>query len=221
VARRPIEQERDQNGKLWPAVWIRNAPGHSLSHITLRDYTNQEVKAEVDPSYQAVGVDAAIDVANAAAVEYEGGLAKLLGNADARRRRGGSLEVRIGTGQAFVIQTANKEPEQIEEELAERLQAANVGARASGSPLVPGTRDRDVRNAQRFDGKEAQLKGLDAASITVAVNDPRLGVIMKFRFPDENAPGLASTWGPTLVVALVGGGVLALYMRRKSKHAAQ
>lgn len=162
--------------------FISNQDGFDLSQITIRDYSNQELRYELPgKSFSAATVDVAIDFVYSAAVEYVEGFA----NPDKLKTVGGSIKVTLDDNEPVEIKTDNKTVEELEKELA---QALSGKARFSSTPIYANYVELKSRNYKAFDGGEVQLSNLSAKSITIDVNDSGLGVLTKFKFPDENKP---------------------------------
>jgi hypothetical protein len=60
-------------------------------------------------------------------------------------------------------------------------------ASLGNSALVPHIVNKDTRNNKPFDGSEVQLLNLAAKRVSIEVTDPSLGVLMKFKFKDDNS----------------------------------
>jgi|GEM_PF-5490716 len=52
----------------------------------------------------------------------------------------------------------------------------------------------DTRNIKPFDGAEVQLLNAAAKRVQIDVNDPSLGVLVKFKFKDPENPILGFTY---------------------------
>lgn len=183
-------------------VAIANKAGFSLTTFTVRDYSNQTLGYDVGGrTFAAAGVQIGIDVVYAADVAY------LKGFSNKREQAGsqGTIEIRLGDGQPLRVHTDGKSSKQLEQEIAGLL----AGAKLSGTPLHEGVATKDTRNNKPFDGSEVQLPAAQAATLSIAVNDPALGVLTRFRFPDENAS--LNVAEPRFMLAALGAGsVLAI-----------
>lgn len=165
-----------------PIVTISNAQGFSFMFMTIKDYANQILTFDlVNNPFAAEGVDAAVDIVRASAVE------SLIGNRMLKQKgvtdetHSGEITIRVDQ-QSVTVKTDNKSPEQIEKEIAAGLSFGSLNS----SPLYPNLRDGDERNTVPFDGHEVQFLHLAADSITTDINDRSLGVIVKLKFKDEN-----------------------------------
>ncbi len=199
-----------------PEFMVSNTEGYDFNHVTTRDYSNQELSYNLPgKSFSAASVDVAIDIVYAAAVEFMEGFA--IGKEE--KTKGGFVRVTIGDGEPVEIKTDGKTNVQIENELAKALGAK---ANFSKTPIYPNYRESGSRNYKEFDGGEIQLKGLNAESITIDINDAGLGVLTKFDFPDVHKPTDVASKIPymvgLLVLGIVGYVVYVNYIRDKGKE---
>ncbi len=195
---------------------VSNKAGFSFMHITLRDYSNQTTRlVSRASSFKAGAIKLAIDIVSAAAVDNP--MAAAMG---AQKRSydstNGAIEITLGDGKTVRVETEGKESKQIEQELASKIN----GATASGSSIAPHTKDGDARNLKPFDGGEIDLLNLDTNTITVSVTDPKLGVLYKFAYLDDNGAG--TDFMIMLPGALLLGGLgslifITLNNRKKNK----
>ncbi|PPD31922.1 MAG: hypothetical protein CTY19_12220 [Methylomonas sp.] len=163
-----------------PQLKIANKAGYSLTYVMFRDYTNQALSFDLqDKSFSADGVKLAIDLVYAADVEY---LEKFTAHKSQTASQG-TIEIQIDQQTPVHIKTDGKTTAELEKELAQAV----VQASLSSSALVPHIVNKDTRNNKPFDGSEVQLLNLAAKRISIEVTDPSLGVLMKFKFQDENA----------------------------------
>lgn len=179
---------------------LSNKAGYALTTLVFRDYTNQNLAFDLDgKNFNADGVQVAFDVVLAADVEY---LDKFSGEKPKTAAQG-DIEIRIGDLAPVRIKTDGKTTREIETELASQLSMSKLTA----STLVTSQIGKDTRNIKPFDGSEIQLPNLAAKSISIDINDPSLGVLVKFKFKDAN-PGVNAE--PSMMLAIVVIVVLAL-----------
>jgi len=169
-----ISQVPDQ-----PELILSNKAGYSFTYITVRDYTNQALRYELaDKSFSSDKIQLAIDLVLAADVEYIDGFSAHRNAPELH----GEIEISVDKHPPLQIKTDGKSIVQLEEEIAKQL----AGAQISVQPLYPNLVSSDTRNNKPFDGSEVQLLNLPAKSIAIDIRDPQLGVLTKFKFPDEN-----------------------------------
>lgn len=162
-----------------PELVISNKAGYSLTSAIFRDYSNQALSFDLQgKSFNAAGVQVAIDMVYAADVDYlDGFSAKKTLTASQ-----GNIEIAIDEQAPVQIKTDGKTTGELEAEIARRLMQAQLAE----TSLVPHIINKDKRNNKPFDGSEVQLANLAAKSIRVEVSDPSLGVLLKFKFKDDN-----------------------------------
>jgi len=163
-------------------IIVSNNNGFDLTHITIRDYTNQKLQYSIpNKSFKAASVNIAIDIVYSAAVEYVAGFSSDIKQQSA----GGGIRVTIDQNPPIEIDTHRRSSEKIEKALALAL-----GSKAiySSHPIFPNFVQLRSKNYKDFDGGEVQLPALNAKSIIIEINDPGLGVLTKFKFPDTNEP---------------------------------
>jgi len=171
-----------KNSKNKAEVLVSNKADFDLTHITVRDYTNQDLHFSIPgKSFNAASIDIAIDFVYSAAVEYAAGFSTGIKHEAA----GGLVKVTIDKNAPIEIKTDGKSTRQIENELALAL---GSNAQFSSTPIYPNYVELRSKNFKPFDGGEVQLLTLNAKSITIDVNDSGLGVLIKFDFPDINKP---------------------------------
>lgn len=194
---------------------ITNTDGFDLNRVVFGDYTNQKLQFNVPgEKFSDVGVDIAIDLVYSKAVEYIDGFSSNI----VQQTVGGVVTVTIDNNLPIEIQTKGKTTKQLEVELDKALGKV---AHFSSQPIYPNIVELKSRNYKPYDGGEIQILGLNAKSITIDVNDPGLGVLIKFRFPaaiNESEEGFNKS-----VMRLVGFLLLAslgyvLYARKKGKN---
>ena len=182
-----------------PEVTVSNKAGFAFTNLTYRDYSNQKLTYDMaGKSFSQARVDVGLDLVLASAVEY---LGEFIPKGLKSVAEGGTIEISMDGGRPVSIKTGGKSTEQIEKEIAGRLGSAKF----STSPVFPNTRDGDARNSKPFDGGEVQLTGLSAKSITIDITAPSLGILTKFKFPDDDRP--VNIVGPfkTLIIAGIFG----------------
>ncbi|MEQ1619885.1 MAG: hypothetical protein ABL919_00670 [Methylococcales bacterium] len=184
-----------------PELTIANKAGFSITTITIKDYTNQNLSYDlVDKSFSTEGVQIGIDLVYAADVEYLEGFS----TKKAQTASQGTIKVQIEGQPPVEIKTDGKTTHELEVELAKQLATSHL----SEIPLFPVLIGGDTRNNKSFDAGEVQLLNLAAKSIAIDVSDPSLGVITKFKFKDENATIKVLNPMSMLLIAL-GLGILA------------
>lgn len=162
-----------------PELVIANKAGYSLTSAVFRDYSNQLLRFDVPgKSFNAAGVQTAIDLVYAADVEYLDGFSSKRSQTASQ----GEIEIRIDEQAPIRIKTDGKTTRDLEAEIARELSQATL----SETPLFPHLVTKDKRNNKPFDGGEVQLLNLPAQSISIDISDPQLGVLMKFQYKDEN-----------------------------------
>ncbi len=190
---------------------VSNKTGFALTHITVRDYSNQQLRYSIpDKNFSAASVDAAIDFVYSADVEYVEGFSAI----GKRKTAGGEISVVIDNTPPIQIKTDGKSTEQIEKELA---QALGSKAQFSSSPIYPNFVELNSRNYKEFDGGEVQLPNLNASSITIDVNDSGLGVLTKFHYPDVNKPTDVASNAPYIFGFLIAGVLAFIFYTTKIK----
>jgi hypothetical protein len=163
-----------------PQLKIANKAGYSLTYVMFREYTNQALSFDLqDKSFNADVVKVAIDLVYAADVEY---LDKFSAHKSQTASQG-QINVQLDQQPPVQIKTDGKTTVELEKELAQALMQASLG----NSALVPHIVNKDTRNNKPFDGSEVQLLNLAAKRVSIEVTDPSLGVLMKFKFKDDNS----------------------------------
>lgn len=185
-----------------PEMTISNKEGFSLFKVTFRDYTNGKMTYDLHgKSFSAAKVAVGVDIVYSAAVEYLAAFANV--EEKMTEATGGGIDISVDGGQTISVATQGKTTEQIEQAIASKLSSGQI----STSVLYDHTTDGDARNSKPYDGSSVHFLNLPAKSITIQVNDPSLGALMKFKFPDEDAP--LSLVKP-IQFSLLGGAVIAL-----------
>lgn len=186
-----VTQPQDQ-----AEMTIANKAGYSLSTITFKDYTNQVLKYDIDgKSFNAGGVQVAIDLVLAADVEY-------LDDFSAKKTQTasqGDIEITLDDQKSIHIKTDGKTTRELEREIAAQLSSS----RLSETPLFAGIIGKDTRNNKPFDGSEVQLSDSSAHSVTIEITDPALGVLTKFKFKDESRS--VNVVEPRFMLGVLGG----------------
>ncbi|MEO1866682.1 MAG: hypothetical protein ABGX69_00670 [Methylococcales bacterium] len=185
-----------------PEMTISNKEGFSLFKVTFRDYTNGKMTYDLHgQSFSAAKVAVGVDIVYSAAVEYLAAFANV--EEKMTEATGGGIDISVDGGQTISVATQGKTTEQIEQAIASKLSSGQI----STSVLYDHTTDGDARNSKPYDGSSVHFLNLPAKSITIQVNDPSLGALMKFKFPDEDAP--FSLVKP-IQFSLLAGAVIAL-----------
>lgn len=190
---------------------VSNKAGFALTHITVRDYSNQQLHYSIPgKSFSAASVDMAIDLVYSAAVEYVEGFSAI----GKKQTAGGVITVVIDNNPPIQIKTDGKSTDQIEKELS---QALGSKAQFSSSPIYPNFVELNSRNYKEFDGGEVQLPNLNAKSITIDINDSGLGVLTKFHYPDVNKPTDVASNAPYIFGFLIAGVLAFIFYTTKIK----
>jgi hypothetical protein len=169
-----LSQPQDQ-----PELIIANKSGYSLTTITVRDYSNQAMRFDLaDKSFNAEGVQVAIDLVLTADVEYLDGFSSKRSQTASQ----GEIDIAIDGEKPIHIKTDGKTTRELEQEIARELSSSHL----SETPLYPGMVSKDTRNNKPFDGSEVQFLNLAGKSVAIDIRDPSLGVLAKFKFKDEN-----------------------------------
>lgn len=162
-----------------PELKIANKAGYSLTSVFFRDYTNQALIFDLSGNnFAGAGVELAIDLVYAADVDYLDGFTSRKSQTASQ----GEIEIQIGEQKPILLKTDGKTTQELETEIARDV----AQARLADAPLIAHVIGKDKRNNKPFDGSEVQLASLAAKSIRIDVNDPNLGVLIKFKFPDDN-----------------------------------
>jgi len=188
---------------------LSNKTGYALTSVVFRDYTNQALTFDVvDNSFNASVVQLALDLVLAADVEY-------LDKFSAQKSKiasGGDIEIKIDDQKPIQIKTDGKTTAEIEAEIAKQLS----GSKLSGTSLVTSQIGKDTRNIKPFDGTEIQLLNLAAKSVSIDITDPSLGVLVKFKFKDEN-PSIDNESRSILIISVLLGLLIAGYFWHKKQ----
>lgn len=201
-----VEQPHEQ-----AALLLSNKAGYALTTMVVRDYTNQAMSFDlVDKNFNTEAVQLAFDLVLAADVEY---LDKF--SAQKSKTAGhGEIEIKVDGQKPIQIKTDGKTTREIEAEIARHLNLAKL----SETTLVTSQANKDTRNIKPFDGSEVQLLNLAAKSVAIDVNDPSLGVLVKFKFKEDTADASAE---PSLLfgaLGLIGLAAGAYFWREKRKR---
>ena len=201
-----VNQPQDQAELL-----ISNRSGYSFTNIIVRDYSNQALGFEAgDKSFNAAGVQAAIDLVLAANVEYLDGFSSKKSQTASQ----GEIIISFDDQKPVHIQTDGKTTAELEQEIARQL----AGSQLSNTSLFPMLINLDTRNNKPFDGSEIQLLNLNAKTIHIEITDPSLGVLSKFKYADGNATAkLVEPKFIMIILALLGLGVSVYLWKRKAK----
>lgn len=197
-----------------PELVVSNKAGYSLTSAVFRDYSNQVLGFDLQgKNFNADGVQAAIDLVYAADVDYLDGFTSRKDQTAST----GNIEIRIDEQDPIQIKTDGKTSRELEAEIARQLMQAQL----SETTLVPHIINKDKRNNKPFDGSEVRLSNLAAKSLRIEVNDPNLGVLVKFKFKDENhSVKVAEPRFMMAALAVAVGGGLFYFWRRSRKNPA-
>jgi len=169
-----INQPQDQT-----ELTLANKQGFSFTNIIVRDYSNQEISFDNNgASFNHDHIDVALDVVFSADVEYLDGFS----SKKSQRASQGEIIVTIDQHEPVHIKTDGKTSQEIEQELAKHINGAKFGDK----PLFPMLTNLDTRNNKPFDGGEVDLLNSAVKTIKLDVTDPSLGVLSKFKYPDDN-----------------------------------
>ena len=192
-----------------PELLVGNQAGFDLTHITVRDYTNQELYYSVpNNSFKSASMVVAIDFVYSAAVEYVKGFSSNI----KQQTMGGFVTVTIDDNSAIKITTTGKSNRDIEKELA---LAIGSGASFSSTPIYPNFTVLRSKNYKSFDGGEVQLPALNARSIRIDVNDAGLGVLTKFKFVNTNKKTESTSQLPYIIALIIIAFVAYLFYGRQ------
>ena len=193
---------------------ITNRKGYSLTTVTVRDYSNQQLSFDIgNKNFNADGVQVAIDVVLAADVEYLDGFSSKRSPLASQ----GEIQIVVDGSKPVEVKTDGKTTKQIEEEIARQL----AGAKLSEFALYPNLSSSDTRNNKPFDNSEVQLLNLAAKSFSINVTDPAVGVLTKFKFKDDNHS--VKVVEPRFMLAALGvasGLLIGFYWLRNRKKVA-
>ncbi len=193
-----------------PEMLVSNKQGFDLIRFTSRDYTNQTLSYDIPgKTFNQAGVDVAIDLVYSAAVEYIDNFASAI----SLKPAGGYITVTLDDKQPIKIKTDDKTTSQLEKELA---QAIGSSASYSLTPIYPNFTQLRSRNYKEFDGGEVQLPRLKAKSLSIDIDDPGLGVLTKFSFPDVNKDNNESNSLTYLIALLVAAALGFVFYRKKT-----
>lgn len=190
-------------------VIVTNKADFELTRITVRDYSNQELKYSIpDKSFKAASTGIAIDIVYSAAVEYIAGFS----TAVKQETAGGYVSVSIDNNSPVIIKTEGKTAKEIEVELADALGSI---ASFSSTPIYPNFVQIRSKNYKSFDGGEVQIPSLNARLITIDVNDSGLGVLSKFVFSSVKQPVNIVSNVPYIIGLFLAGILGYLYLKKK------
>ena len=178
---------------------ISNKNGYALTSVVMRDYTNQSLDFDLmGKRFNTESVQIAFDLVLAADVEY---LDKF-SSQKPKTAGQGNIEIQIDEQKPVVIKTDGKTTREIESEITHQLAGSQLG----DTTLVTSQIGKDTRNIKPFDGAEVQLLNAAAKRVQIDVNDPSLGVLVKFKFKDPEAT--VSSESHTMVYLLAGLAIL-------------
>lgn len=192
----------DQTDEL-PEFIISNKTGYALTSVVMRDYTNQALSFDLmGKRFNTESVQIAFDLVLAADVEY---LDKF-SSQKPKTAGQGNIEIQIDEQKPVTIKTDGKTTREIETEITRQLAGSQLGE----TTLVTSQIGKDTRNIKPFDGSEVQLLNAAAKTVHIDINDPSLGVLVKFKFKDTEASSVSpesshmSFWLAGLGIVLVG-----------------
>jgi hypothetical protein len=153
-------------------ILIENKNGFSLTRAIIRDHSNQALRYHIpNKTFNIASVAISIDL-------VESGSAKKSDLA-----HDGLVTVTVDGRKSVEVHTQGKSTKALEMELALAL---GGNAYFSSTPIYSKSSGLKSSNDKTFDGGEVKILRLNANSITVDVNDPRLGVLTKFSFPETS-----------------------------------
>lgn len=151
-----------QDDSLMPVIEIENSAGFTLIGVIAKDGSNATEKLEsLAQPFGSDGVSVSIDVFGEPA--------------------GGSLQIRAGERPPISVATTNTNPEDIEALAVQQLNTGEIAASLASSALVPDP----IEPSLGFDGSEIQFSTVHMASISVATDDPGLGIGARLNFGDK------------------------------------
>lgn len=166
--RRGVVAQFSNNNK---DMLIKNKDGFSLTRVIIRDHSNQAIRYSIpDKTFNLASVAIAIDFVDSATAKK-----------DDEGSAGGSVSVTIDNSSPIELSTKGKTAKELEMELALAL---GGNAYFSSTPIYSKSSGLKSSNNKTFDGGEVKILRLNANSIVVDVNDPRLGALTKFSFPE-------------------------------------
>ncbi|MDT4329937.1 hypothetical protein ACQE3D_04110 [Methylomonas sp. MS20] len=184
-----------------PELAIANRAGYALTNIIVRDYTNQKMRYALgDRAFGAAGVRVAVDLVYAADVEYLEGFTSKKNQSGSH----GEIEIVIDGQRPVTLKTDGKTTAELEQELARQL----AGSQLAVTPLFPHIVNKDTRNNKPFDGSELQWTNLGAKAIAINITDPQLGVLVKFKYPNDTAGGAVAD--SSLILPLLGAAAVGV-----------
>ncbi|MGH6636819.1 MAG: hypothetical protein ACRED0_12065 [Gammaproteobacteria bacterium] len=149
-------------------IEIENSAGFTLIGVITKDGSNATVKLEsLAQPFGSDGGSVSIDVFGDPA--------------------GGSLQIRAGERPAISVATTNSNPEDIEALAVQQLNTGETAASLASSALV----SDPIEPTLGFDGSEIRFPTLQMASMSVATDDPGLGIIARLNLGDEAALALS------------------------------
>ena len=166
--RRGVMADFSNNNK---DILIKNREGFSLTRVIIRDHSNQVIRYSIpDKTFNLASTAISIDFVESA-------------GAKDTSSAGGLVSITVDNGAPIEITTEGKSSQEIEKELALAL---GGNAYFSSLPVHSKAFGLKSSNDKTFDGGEVKLLRLNANSITVDMNDQRLGVLTKFSFPETS-----------------------------------
>lgn len=192
---RGAEIHQAVDGVALPDVIYQNKAGFSLTKIVERDDSNQTEKTQIlDKPFASAQIELAIDIVDADLFNLS------------TRGQSSLLKLWREGGAPVQIQTPELSAGEIEDQIAEALNANQIEASVEGSPLVLDTAAEQRPVGMRFDGSEVHLPKLQARSLTVDLNDPTLSLITRIAFSSQKSTGLiwAIVGISSVVFGLVG-----------------
>ncbi|MGH6635564.1 MAG: hypothetical protein ACRED0_05330 [Gammaproteobacteria bacterium] len=187
-----------------PEVIYQNKAGFTLTKIVERDDSNQTEKTHLsDKPFAAAQIELAIDVVDAD-----------LFNLSAKPQSS-VLKLWVEGGATVQIQTPQLAPSEIEDQIAEALNASQIDASVEGSPRALDTAAEQRPIGMRFDGSEVHIPGLQARVLTVDMNDPTLSLITRLTFGSQEGMSLTRAFVGISSMVL---GVVGFFIVRKRRE---
>jgi len=187
-----------------PEVIYQNKAGFTLTKIVERDDSNQTEKAQLsDKPFAAAQIDLAIDVVDAD-----------LFNLSARPQSS-VLKLWVEGGATVQIQIPELAASEIEDQIAEALNAGQIHASVESSPLALDSAAEQRPVGMRFDGSEVHVPELQARALTVDMNDPTLSLVTRLTFGSQD--GMSLIWAFWGISSMVLGVVGFFIVRKRSE----
>lgn len=185
-----------------PEVIYQNKLGFTLTKIVERDDSNQMGKTQLlDKPFATAQIELAIDVVDIDLFNLS------------TRDPSSVLRLWVEEGPTVQIQTPELDANEIEDQIAEALNASQIYASVEGSPLALDTAAEQRPVGMRFDGSEVHIPALQARALTVDLNDPTLSLITRVTFGSQSGTGLI--WAIVGISSVVLGAAAFFMVRNR------